>query len=1144
MHRRVTGLFLCCAACSSKATVAFEVGFQADPPIGPIFLWASVEERLDERIPGPVLAFAGPVEYGRAGAELSIPGIPFGTERVVVVVARARADVSDPLLYYGLSEPFDLDAGTNETVSVLLALVATPPFRPDVDSFRRVVHRRSPWGTESDVSPNQTLIGAPGSVAPWSMVIAVDPALGIERARARADELGRFSLPLGSSDRLEVAVATEDGVGQRSLATVVRDGIWIATLLGKVSTDFEANPHRLGIITGSVPGDPRTPGLEPARSPLSVPGSALRLTSTRGWRDLTPGSDWPPPRHAHAMAYDPMRDRVVLFGGSMLTHAGPGSLGDTWEWDGRRWRDASSQGDPHPRVGHAMVYDGARGRVLMFGGVNDVGDSFPETWEFDGLIWTLRSVRGPGPNPRATPALAFDARRRRVVLFDGTSSTWEWDGEAWTRLSMPGAVPTLRTGHAMTYDPRTGLILLFGGRTPSRRYLQDTWTFDGASWRELQPEGMAPAARGAHVLTYDTQRERVVLAGGTTEGGEFLADSWEWDGRAWHPTAGVLPSPRSGSAAAYDGRLGEVVLFGGMSAGRAVDDELTWNGNDWVRRATQPIPAPSERSWLADDPSRAHVVLYVPAGETWEWSGDRWTRSSTSPPDAALVGSSADPAIAFDRARGTVVMAGRSHESPDELRIWDWDGSSWILREVRPGAPQARDSHALVYDASQERLVLFGGWAGHEWFRTTWELDQTVWRESALSAPQPRLWPSMIYDSRARSLMLFAGLAEDQSYPSGVWSRKGGDWSQTSSSLEPPDRSAQAAAFDSVRGLTVMFGGRAPDGQRLGDTWLLDGDRWSQATLGDAPRPRFGHGLTYDAARREAVLFGGSIGLGVGDNSTWTLPSLTPEARARVVFSVDWRSAGISTDDVIGLDFTARAGGRGSSNETQAAVCGVEALGWDATVGAWQLWGSNSSDVSTPSPITYSTSSSEEAKRVMIERDGKIHVLLRTAPQHASFAPPEIDLEYVELALQYRRPGRDLPRPDSGVSADGGVSPDSGAMKRDATSLDPDAGSPPADAGVSPDAAPADAGVIRDASPPSDTGIGPVDSGAATDASIGEDGSVPDLGLSDAGADAGILPDSGQSCQVCRAGPCECDLTFLCDLHCETCDPECGCCLP
>lgn len=42
----------------------------------------------------------------------------------------------------------------------------------------------------------------------------------------------------------------------------------------------------------------------------------------------------PPPRNVHGMAYDPIRQRTVLYGGI----GEQGRLGDLWEWDGATWR--------------------------------------------------------------------------------------------------------------------------------------------------------------------------------------------------------------------------------------------------------------------------------------------------------------------------------------------------------------------------------------------------------------------------------------------------------------------------------------------------------------------------------------------------------------------------------------------------------------------------------------------------------------------------------------------------------------------------------------------------------------------------------------------------------------------------------------
>lgn len=88
------------------------------------------------------------------------------------------------------------------------------------------------------------------------------------------------------------------------------------------------------------------------------------------------------------MAYDGARGVTVLFGG--FAAGGYGQLGDTWEWDGASWT-LRSQSGPTPRESHAMVYDGARARVLLlFGG--DDGSSQGDTWEY-GIFDSMCSGR-------------------------------------------------------------------------------------------------------------------------------------------------------------------------------------------------------------------------------------------------------------------------------------------------------------------------------------------------------------------------------------------------------------------------------------------------------------------------------------------------------------------------------------------------------------------------------------------------------------------------------------------------------------------------------------------------------------------------------------------------------------------------------
>ena len=121
-------------------------------------------------------------------------------------------------------------------------------------------------------------------------------------------------------------------------------------------------------------------------------------------------------RSAHTMVYDSARQRVVLFGGI----SGSARMGDTWELDGTQWRRVSTTG-PSNRNTHAAVYDSARQRVVIFGGFD--GDSqLGDTWEWDGLQW--EQVNTMGPPARHWHSMAYDEARERVVLFGGS------DGES------------------------------------------------------------------------------------------------------------------------------------------------------------------------------------------------------------------------------------------------------------------------------------------------------------------------------------------------------------------------------------------------------------------------------------------------------------------------------------------------------------------------------------------------------------------------------------------------------------------------------------------------------------------------------------------------------------------------------------------
>jgi len=199
----------------------------------------------------------------------------------------------------------------------------------------------------------------------------------------------------------------------------------------------------------------------------------------RNWTQLADSGAWP--RTVFGMAYDSKRHRAVVFGG---TGTAVGDVGaDTWEWDGAAWTQQAVTGPP-ARTCHMMAYDNSRDRSVLVGGFDKLaGGSRGDTWEWNGSVWT--QVSDFGVTPCAFAALSF--KGDSVALFGGVSgqsgtpianykfygSTWTWNGKNWTLRQHFG--PSPRLGPAMCYDSKRGKLVLFGGVLSNGTIVADTW---------------------------------------------------------------------------------------------------------------------------------------------------------------------------------------------------------------------------------------------------------------------------------------------------------------------------------------------------------------------------------------------------------------------------------------------------------------------------------------------------------------------------------------------------------------------------------------------------------------------------------------------------------------------------------------------
>jgi len=263
---------------------------------------------------------------------------------------------------------------------------------------------------------------------------------------------------------------------------------------------------------------------------------------------------------------------------------------------------------PPARAGAAVAYDAARGVMVLFGGAGDSGTGMlGDTWTFDGKVWRHLHP-AVSPQPRSTFAMAYDQARHDVVLFGGMAQvgpgkgglqavddTWIWDGSTWKEMH-PANEPAFGydwDAATMQFDPITQTVLMYGyTRSTSETGASiraETWSWDGSRWTEISTSG--PTTIGT--MLFDGARVLLIAASAGLVGGRYVTQTWAWDGSRWtllHPKVDlpILGNPTG----AYDADTHQLVLLTG--------DTWLWDGSTWSRAhpTTQP-PMPGYTAYIA-----------------------------------------------------------------------------------------------------------------------------------------------------------------------------------------------------------------------------------------------------------------------------------------------------------------------------------------------------------------------------------------------------------------------------------------------------------------------------------------------------------------------------------------------------------------
>ena len=363
---------------------------------------------------------------------------------------------------------------------------------------------------------------------------------------------------------------------------------------------------------------------------------AATANDSSWWTPLFP-STAPPVRIAFSYVRDPVRNRLIIFGGA----AAPGVVlqNDTWALslsDPSTWVELTPSGGPPPaRSLPSAIYDPIRDRMIIFGGTSTSGSHYSnDVWALDlsgAPQWTQIFPSG-GPIPaRALHSAIYDPVSDRMLVyggFDGFTSLDDLWGlslsgaPAWTQLTPAGASPGARDYHRAIYDPTFNSMVLFGGlltSPPNSTYFNDTWSLSLSgtlAWSQISPPDPLPSARSGMSMVYDSTRDRILVYGGGGATGT-LGDAWALSlsgPPTWAQAAptGNVPPVRAAHAAVYDPSSDQMVIYGGNNTGARLNDS-------WSFRWCAPC-APTAVSVFLDaaDASQGVVRLrwIVPEGET------------------------------------------------------------------------------------------------------------------------------------------------------------------------------------------------------------------------------------------------------------------------------------------------------------------------------------------------------------------------------------------------------------------------------------------------------------------------------------------------------------------------------------------------
>lgn len=217
--------------------------------------------------------------------------------------------------------------------------------------------------------------------------------------------------------------------------------------------------------------------------------------ATNSWSNL-PADMTPSPRYQHTAVWSSGTKQMLVWGGYLP----PNELdtGSSYSVTTNTWTGLMQAAAPTARRLHTAVWDDAKGRMLVFGGLGPDGAGGITSFGTGGIY-------GPLPG-----------------------------NEAWTDLSQVGSPPGARHEHSAIWAGSH--MIVWGGYNPNVGLLNDGGRFDAqgnSEWSTMG--GTAPSARRRHSAVYFKALNKMVVWGGygasdvpLDDGGVFDVAGAQW----------------------------------------------------------------------------------------------------------------------------------------------------------------------------------------------------------------------------------------------------------------------------------------------------------------------------------------------------------------------------------------------------------------------------------------------------------------------------------------------------------------------------------------------------------------------------------------------------------------------------------------